>query len=285
MPDRIVCFGDVIDDIVVIPRGPIRDDTDTWSTIRFRPGGSAANTAAWLAHVGSAVELVACVGEADAARHAEALAGVRTRFTTHPDLPTGTIVVLVDGERRSMLTERGANAALDPAAVTDEVLADARVLHVTGHVLRNELGIGDLIPRARAAGVAVCVAPGSAGLIADLGPTVVAERLAGATIIIASLDEGRLLTGLTDPHEIGNALGVEVAVLTRGRDGVVVVADGAVHDVAAVPASNVVDPTGAGDAFTAGFLAEWVATGDARGAAEAGAAVAAQAVARLGARP
>lgn len=285
MPDRIVCFGDVIDDIVVIPNGPIRDDTDTWSTIRHRPGGSAANTAAWLAHLGTSVDLVACVGAADAARHTNALPGVRAHLATHPELPTGTIVVLVEGERRSMLTERGANAALDPAAVTEDLLADARVLHLTGHVLRNELGIGDLIARARAASVAVCVAPGSAGLIADLGPAVVAERLAGASLIVASLDEGRLLTGLTDPHDIATALGVEVAVLTRGRDGVVVVADGEAHDVAAVPAVEVVDPTGAGDAFTAGFLAEWVVTGDARAAAEAGAVVAAQAVARVGARP
>lgn len=285
MGDRILCVGDVIDDVIVVPEGPIRDDTDTWSTIRFRPGGSAANTAAWLAHVGAVVDLVACVGAADVARHAEALPGVRTHFSTDPVLPTGTIIVIVEGQKRHMLTERGANAALDPDAVTDELLRESRVIHLTGHTLRNTRGLGDLIARARAAGTAVCVAPGSAGLIADLGAATVATALAGATILMGSLEEGRLLTGLDDPSDIAVALGVEVAVLTRGAEGVLVVSDGRVREVAAVPAREVVDPTGAGDAFTAGFLAEWVASGDPVAAAEAGARVAAEAVAQLGARP
>jgi len=47
--ERILVFGDVIDDIIVVPSGPIRVDTDTPSAIRSRAGGSAANTAAWLA--------------------------------------------------------------------------------------------------------------------------------------------------------------------------------------------------------------------------------------------
>src|SRR5690606_9632200 len=112
---RIVCFGDLIDDVVVIPSGPVRDDTDTPSTIRFRPGGSAANTAAWLGALGASVDLVACVGRGDGLRHVEQLGGVRAALAEHPELPTGTIVILVDGERRHMLTERGANQALDPA--------------------------------------------------------------------------------------------------------------------------------------------------------------------------
>lgn len=285
MRDRIVCVGDVIDDVIVMPEGPVRDDTDTWSTIRFRPGGSAANTAAWLAHVGAAVDLVACVGAADVARHTEALPGVRSHLSTDAELPTGTIIVIVDGQKRHMLTERGANARLDPAAVTDAVLATARVLHVTGHTLRNEHGLGDLIARARAAGVAVCAAPGSAGLIADLGASTVASALAGATILMGSLEEGRLLTGLDGATEIAQALGVEIAVLTRGAEGVLVVTDGAVHEVPAVAAREVVDPTGAGDAFTAGFLASWVEDGDPVAAARAGVRVAAEAVARVGARP
>ena len=49
LPAGILVVGDVIDDTVVIPSGPIRPDTDTVSTIRRVAGGSAANTAAWLA--------------------------------------------------------------------------------------------------------------------------------------------------------------------------------------------------------------------------------------------
>ena len=63
-PVRIVCFGDIIDDVVVVPNGPIRDDTDTDSVIRNRPGGSPANTAAWLGSLGAAVDFVGVVGTA-----------------------------------------------------------------------------------------------------------------------------------------------------------------------------------------------------------------------------
>ncbi len=70
-------------------------------------------------------------------------------------------------------------------------------------------------------------------------------------------------------------------MLTRGADGVIV--DGV--QVAAVAASVVVDPTGAGDAFCAGFLARWVSDADAVAAARAGTEVAARAVGVVGGRP
>jgi sugar/nucleoside kinase (ribokinase family) len=281
---RIVCFGDLIDDVVVIPNGPVRDDTDTPSTIRFRPGGSASNTAAWLGTLGAPVDLVASVGRGDGPRHAAQLEGVRAHLSEHPELPTGTIVVLVDAQRRHMLTERGANAALDPAAVTDALLADAAILHLTGHTLLNDLGLGDLIERARAAGVAVSISPGSAGFIGDYGVEAFAAAIAGASLVFASLEEGRLLTGLTTPADVAAALPFDHVVLTLGMDGVLVDRAGEQFTVPAVE-TTVVDPTGAGDAFCAGYLAEWVSSGDARAAASRGTRVAARAVATVGARP
>lgn len=281
---RIICFGDVIDDIVAIPRGPIRDDTDTPSTIRSAAGGSAANTAAWLGALGAAVDLVATVGAGDAARHAGLLPGVAAHLAEHPDLATGAIVVIVEGERRHMLTERGANAALDPSQVTDALLAEAGVLHLTGHTLLNAAGITGLIERAGAAAVEVSVSPGSSGFIADYGVEEFARAISGATIVFASLEEGRLLTGATEPGEVAARLPFEHVVLTLGTNGVIVSREGEQFAVPAVRA-EVVDPTGAGDAFCAGYLHEWVRTRDARAAAEAGTRVAARAVAALGARP
>lgn len=286
---RIVCVGDVIDDVVAVPAGPIRSDTDTPSAIRFRPGGSPANTAAWLGSLGAAVDFVGTVGAADVARHVDALPGVTAHLTGHPTLTTGAIVVIVDGQTRSMLTDRGANAALDPADVTDELLAAAAVLHLTGHALLNDAGadgFAALIARARAGSVAVSLAPGSAGFIADYGVEAFRAATAGASILFPSLDEGRLLTGLEQPAEIAEALSrdVDVVVLTLGTEGVLVAANGAIEAVPAVRA-EVVDPTGAGDAFCAGFLAEWVRSTDALAAAREGTRVAARAVSSIGARP
>ena len=70
---RALVFGDLIDDIIVVPSGPIRSDTDTASSIRSQPGGSAANTAAWMAAAGADVTFVGRCAAVDAARHAQLL--------------------------------------------------------------------------------------------------------------------------------------------------------------------------------------------------------------------
>ncbi len=290
---RIVCFGDVIDDVLAVPEGPIRDDTDTPAQIRQRPGGSAANTAAWLGELGAPVDFVGIVGEgvrgSDATRHAEALPGVEAHIATHPTLPTGTIVVVVQGQTRTMLTQRGANRALSPEAVTDELLAEARVLHLTGHALLNDAGaegFANLIARATAAGVAVSVDPGSAGFIADYGVEEFLAAIAGATILFPSLEEGSLLTGLAGSEAIAAKLAESfpIVALTLGVDGVIVAFGDTVERVQASHAA-VVDPTGAGDAFAAGFLTDWVQSGDAIAAAMCGALVGARAVTIVGGRP
>ena len=290
-PGRIVCFGDLIDDVLAIPLGAIRDDTDTPSSIRFTPGGSAANTASWLGWLGAPVDFVGAVAAWDRPRHEAvfAAAGVTAHLATRGALPTGTIVVIVEGDRRHMLTERGANAVLQPAAVTDDLLADAVVLHVTGHTLLNDAGaagIAGLIRRAHDAGVTVSVAPGSAGFIADYGRDAFLAAMGGADILFPSLDEGRLLTGLQEPGAIASALAESfpTVVLTLGKDGLVIAHDGTLDAVAAVLAP-VVDPTGAGDAFCAGYLAEWVRSRDPKAAGIAGALVASRAVGVIGGRP
>jgi sugar/nucleoside kinase (ribokinase family) len=286
---RVITYGDVIDDIVAIPDGPIRDDTDTPSSISSRPGGSAANTAAWLGSLGADALFVGSVSAWDVARHTELLAAVGAAADLHgsPELPTGTIVVIVEGERRAMLTERGANTALDPNWVTGSLLAEARVLHITGHTLLNSAGadgIADLITRAHDAGVTVSVAPGSAGFIADYGPSRFLSAVAGADILFPSLEEGRLLTGLESPEDIADALDFATVVLTLGASGAIVRHAGGLTGVHAVVVP-VTDPTGAGDAFCAGYLDEWVRSGDAVASARAGTLVASGAVGVIGGRP
>lgn len=288
---RIICFGDLIDDVIAIPLGPIRDDTDTPSSIRFLPGGSAANTAAWLGALGAAVDFVGAVGARDVAMHEAVLgaSGATPHLTAVADLPTGTIVVIVEGGNRHMLTERGGNSRLDPQKVTAELLDKAAALHITGHTLLNDAGaagIADLIARAKAAGVAVSVAPGSAGFIADYGVDEFFAAVAGADILFPSLEEGRLLTGRGTPELIAAALAESfgTVALTLGAEGVALAHDGLAMHVEAVPAT-VVDPTGAGDAFCAGYLAQWVETGDVIAAARAGAIVASTALGIVGGRP
>lgn len=292
---RIIVFGDVFDDIVVVPSGPIRMNTDTAASIRRAPGGSAANTASWLGHLGMDVDFVGTVGEADVRRHGDLLEahGVTPRLAGARDLPTGAIVLLVsldDGESRSMLTERGANGTCDPRAVTDGLLDAATHLHLTGYSFidaRDPAEITGLTRRALAHGVTVSVDPASAGFIADFGASAFLDAIAPASVIFPNLDEGCVLTGLDDPREIAVRLGERfaVVVLTLGRDGVIVVRDGLPPVAIPADGADIVEPTGAGDAFCAGFLAAWTSGADARDAALAGTRVAALAVAATGGRP
>ncbi len=292
MSNRIVVFGDVIDDIVVVPRGPIRADTDTPSSIRHRAGGSAANAASWLGALGASVDFVGRVGELDVQRHRDIFEsyGVTAHLIADSEHPTGTIVVLVEGNSRSMLTERGANAWLSADDVTDDLLRAASAVHFTGYSIFDSVDhdpLRRLMARASDHSVTVSVDPASAGNLLDFGVKRFLELIDGAGILLPNLDEGKVLTGLTDPSEIAAALTrhFPLVVLTLGIDGVVVAERDAEPDVVAAVTCDVVDPTGAGDAFAAGFLARWLQGDAPAAAARAAADVAARAVQIVGGRP
>jgi sugar/nucleoside kinase (ribokinase family) len=280
--------GDVIDDVLVVLDQPIRPDTDTPASIRSLPGGSAANTAAWLAALGQQVAFVGAVGADDVVRVAASMPGVEARLYATPE-PTGTIVVLVNtgdhGQHRSMLTSRGANAELDLDAID---LDGFDVLHLTGHPLLQSTDGGAaftrLIARAKAAELVVSLDPGSAGFLGDFGVERFLAAVQGVNVLLPSLDEAALLTALDDPAEMVAALPFETVVLKLGRDGALVASGAAPTSVPATE-TTIVDPTGAGDAFAAGFLAAWIVDRDAAAAARAASAVAARAVASPGGRP
>lgn len=291
MSRGVLLVGDVIDDVLVRPEGPIRDDTDTPSAIERVPGGSAANTACWLAASGSPATLVATVGEGDAARCGADLArhGVEPLLAESAGRSTGAIVVLSQGERRTMLTDRGANRATSPDLVDDDLLARHGHLHVTAHGFVDEdrdERWRDLLDRAAAAGLRRSVAPGSAGLLTDYGPDRFRRLVAGVEVLVASEAEAALLTGEADPVRAAAALGDDHAIVavTLGWKGALLRAEGGSRFVPAV-AARLVDTTGAGDAWVAGLIAG-LQDGLAPWAAGARAAdLAARAVEGVGARP
>jgi sugar/nucleoside kinase (ribokinase family) len=290
--ERIVCFGDIANDVVVVPRTEIRPDTDTSSHIRHTPGGSAANTAAWLGALRAPVDLVACVGHADAELHADWLRAVDVvpHLRTVPGLETSTIVIVVEGERRTMLTDRGANRALSDAQVTDELLDAAGYLHVTGYNLldgpRAE-GMANVIRRAHERGIVVSMNPGSAGYIADYGVEPFTAETLEVDLLVANLDEAVMLTGVDDAVRATTLLAERhgTAVVTRGPRDVLVAERGAKPHEVSVPVTRLLDPTGAGDAMAAGFIDSWRHDGDIVRAAEAGILLAAQAIQLYGGRP
>jgi sugar/nucleoside kinase (ribokinase family) len=277
----VVVIGDLLVDVIARPEGPLRVGSDTAASVRLGGGGSAANTACWIAATGGRATLLAAVGD-DAlgvvARDDLAAAGVDLVGPVLAGVPTGTCVVIVDpsGER-TMLPDRGANEHL-PASAVAPALAGAAWAHVSGYAL--------LHPGSRAAGVAALAAgvptsvdAASSGPLRDLGAAAFRDLIAGADLLFANADEVDALGGL------GAALATAGAVvLKRGPDGATWTDGTTTIDVPAVPA-DVVDTTGAGDALAAGFLTALVAGADPRTALDAGTRLAAHVISQLGARP
>jgi sugar/nucleoside kinase (ribokinase family) len=274
----IVVLGEVMTDVIAVHDGRLAVASDTPARITLQPGGAGANTAAWLAHAGVPVALIARTGDDSAAELAlKGLDGVDLRVARDAERPTGTCIVLVaPGGERTMLPDPGANAALSASDLHDDLFEAGNVLHVSGYSLMRAGSRGaalEAMARARAAGMPVSVDPASAALLrAD--PAFL-DRARPVDLLLPNADE---LDALDD-----GLPGVKETVVKLGAAGARW-SDGA-HSVStrALPVDDVVDTTGAGDAVAAGFLSAW--PGDPREALAAGARLAAQAVSRSGGRP
>jgi ribokinase len=287
---RIVVLGDVMVDVVAGLSRPLAPGSDAPAVIRFHGGGSAANTAAWLAAAGAEPALVARVGDDERGRGARdelRAGGVDALLAVDPELPTGTCVVLVgaDGER-TMGPDAGANDGLLDSDLPDELLAAGRHLHVAGYALLrsgSRPAARAAIARALGSGMTVSVDPSSHALLS----AAFLDDAAGAGLLLPNADEARALTGEEDPGRAGAALARRFGevVVTLGADGALWT-DGreTVRDEA-VPVEAAVDSTGAGDAFAAGLLAARLKGAAPADALAAGCHLAAEAVARPGGRP
>ncbi|GIF49675.1 sugar/nucleoside kinase (ribokinase family) [Asanoa ferruginea] len=294
MTGRIVVVGDLVTDVVAVLSGPPAPDTDTAASIRFTGGGQAANTAAWLAWHGVPVTLLASVGadSAGAARVSELrAAGVDCPLPPRTDAPTGTVIVLAEGGRRTMVTDRGASLLLDPDAVAAALVGGAH-LHLSGYPLLDAAsraaGVRALAA-AREHGLTVSVDAASAGPLRQVGGATFISWVRGVDLLLANADEAAVLAGSagSDPADQARSLAasLDAAVVVKlGAAGAIWADRDGVCTVPA-PAATVVDPTGAGDAFAAGLLATRLAGGDPRACLTAAAAAGALAVARIGARP
>ncbi|MFD9456125.1 carbohydrate kinase family protein [Streptomyces sp. NPDC059985] len=296
-PGALLVVGDVVTDVVAVHAEPLAAATDTAARIRTLPGGAGANAACWAARTGTAeVRLLARVGSESARWHERALvdAGVRPRLVIDRSEPTGTVVALVGKDaERTFLTDSGASMRLCPADWAPALLDDAAHLHLSGYLFfadsSRELALVAL-RAARTRGVPVSVDPASAGFLAALGRERFLTAVAGVGVLLPNEDEARLLAGLPEPAGVARAA-VELSrraalvVVTLGAGGALVAEDGRITAEVGAETVEAVDSTGAGDAFTGGFLAARLDGADPVEAARAGCRTAALAVGRLGGRP
>ncbi len=292
---RVVVLGDVMTDVVVEPTAPFAPGSDTPSVIRFSPGGSAATQAVWLARTGALVDFVGVVGddaEGEAAARALRAAGVRPHLRRTSNSTTGVVVALVGpGGERSMLTDRGANLELDASVLPGECFVEGAHFHLSGYSLFDARTRPAALAAWALAGVRAMtrsIDPCSAAPLKAAGPAAFLDWTSGADFCCTSLAEARVLAAVTggggSPASLAAALRAhyrEVAI-TLGPDGVVWCGDDALELPAL--AAEVVDTTGAGDAFGGTFLGRRLAGDGPETALRAGLEAAAAAVARRGAR-
>ena len=290
---QVVVVGDLVTDVVAQLGQPLAVGSDAQARIRSRGGGSAGNVAAWLAEAGATVALVARIGADETGRRlAQELAdrGVELHLAVDDDLPTGTVVVIVtpDGER-TMLSDRGANLRLSPADIPPKLLAESLHLHLSGYTLLDDgpraAGL-EALRLVSSHGATTSVDPSSVQPLMALGPHRFLELTAGVGLCVPNLAEAQLLTGARDPDEAARRLADAFAevVVTLAVDGAVWSGGGRSVRGPAVPA-EAIDTTGAGDAFTAGYLAARLAGAPVEERLLRGAELAARAVQILGGRP
>jgi ribokinase len=285
----VVVVGDLMVDVVARMAAPIATGSDTPARVRTRPGGAGANVAAWLAVAGAPVTLVARAGDDEHGRGAlERLRrhGVDARVGIDPALPTGTCVVLVapDGER-SMLPDAGANAALSPDDLPDDAFVPNAHLHLVGYALLRDgaprTAASTALRRARDAGMTVSLDPSSAAPVAAFGAARFLDLAGPLDLLLPNRDEALVLAAPEqDPVAAARALTSHAreVVVTLGAGGAGWTDGTAVVASPAAVSGPVADTTGAGDAFTAGFLAAWLRGADPAAALAAGGALAARAI-------
>lgn len=245
------------------------------ATMALRTGGAESNVAIGVARLGGLATWVGRVGDDELGDLVLAQLrgeGVDVGHAVRdPDAQTGLMLRTrrTEGVSRVRYYRAGsAGSRLAPEDLPLDVVGSAGVLHLTGITPALSAGAGAAVfaavEHARAAGVPVSLdvnyraalwSPQEAG-------RVLSELItAGVDLLFAGEEEAELLGAAGSAAEQAAdlaALGVRDVVLKRGSRGALAHVEGTVHEVPAVPV-RVVDVVGAGDAFVAGYLAEFLA--------------------------
>jgi len=267
----LVCsLGDLLLDVVVRPDRDLVTGADVSARTRVTVGGQAANVAAWVAALGGRARFVGKRAADEGSRVAVTALQAYGVEVVGPVVAgdSGIVVSLVgmDGER-TMASFRGVAAELSADEIDPEWLACDH-LHVSGYALVDQpmrAAVERAILAAREHGARISVDLAATTVVEIVGMPVLRDALAWVSPDVVFCNED-------EDEAIGGALAGPIWIVKRGPRGASV--DG--KQFAAVPVEQVVDATGAGDAFAAGWIL---------GGIELALVAAARCVARVGAFP
>ena len=273
-----------------------RDLYSAMGPAREISGGSAANTLAGLSALGLQCAFVGQVADDQLGAvfaHDIRAGGIDFDTPARPGEPSTArclIFVTPDGQR-TMNTFLGASQFLPAAALNEEAIGGASILYLEGYLWDPEeprAAMRRAIETARAAGRKVAFTLSDAFVISRHGDdfrALIADGL--IDVLFANKVELAAITGIDDFDAglVALAPSVPTLVVTRSEDGAVAIHQGQRSEVPAQPIDRVVDTTGAGDLFAAGFLAGFVKDQPIATCLTMGAIAAAEIISHYGARP
>jgi ribokinase len=276
---RVAVIGDLMLDVLVEADGPLRPGDDTRGRITMQPGGQAANVAAWVAALGGQARLVcARAGDDSGERAADALRSRHVEVVGPVLCDRGGVVasIISPSGERALVSDPGCTRALRPEHLDGAWFTDSDCLHVSGYHLFDD-GAADAALHAaelaRGHGAQISLDLAYAARLKELGSAEALRRIdaLGPDVVLQTEQEAEAL---------GGPARAPVRVIKQGRDGCTVITAEQQLVLPAVEAT-VVDTTGAGDAFAAGFLS----ADGLRDGAQQGLSAAARCIAGVGAMP
>jgi sugar/nucleoside kinase (ribokinase family) len=293
--NAIAVLGNVALDIIC----KTVDDVPRYDSIAFQeaavtPGGCGSNTAIGLAREGEAVYLIACTGDDDAADILNQIwdrIGVDTRFVQRFEKQgSGVSIGLIDSDYQPrFIHTTGANANLRPESLKPVILKElnVRLLHVAGYYVLPGLlnpGFEDVLSLAQECGIFTSLDVVTSPAMEK--PEYLWPLLPFLNLFLCNLQEAEILTGYSDPESASaefHAKGAAAVIIKLGLKGCWLSESGQGILIPAPQIENVIDTTGAGDAFAAGLLAALRKGEDLPGACQAGVQMGSSAVQYLGA--
>jgi len=311
----IVAIGDAIVDVIAtcddaflvergLPKGGMQlltadDARDLYAAMgpgREISGGSAANSMAGAAALGLNAAFVGQVADDQLGTiFAHDMRSLGVRFETLPIAgppPTGRCLILVTPDaQRTMNTSPGASHELTSAALNPELIRSASITFLEGYLWGPERPRAAMLEAARiahSAGRTVAFTLSESLCLGDRREGVLGMIESGAVdLLFGNEDEVRHLTGCDDFADCVQALSkhVPTLVITRGAHGAVAVERDDLVEIPAAPVERIVDTTGAGDLFAAGFIAAHCRGRPLKACLETGSIAAAEVISHFGARP
>ena len=259
-------------------------------------GGSAANTVAGMAMLGASCGFIGQVADDQLGQvfaHDIRANGVTFDTAVRTGAPTTArcLILVTPDAQRTMNTFLGASQFLPAAALDPALIQSAKILYLEGYLWDPEeprAAMRAAIEMARAAGRKVAFTLSDAFCISRHRADFMA-LIDGGVLDILFANEGEILS-LVEGDDFDAAVDqvaakVPLLVVTRGEQGAIAIERGTRTAVAAEPVERVVDTTGAGDLFAAGFLAGHLRERSVEDCLRIGAIAAAEVISHYGARP